>query len=326
MAPPAPPPDAIPLDTVRRTFTALTGEHADDVAALPPGYGHLSWQVATGTGRYLIKTAIRNAGVTALFRQVTAQQAAATGGVSTPLVVAASATGGPLKRPCYVQTWIDGIDAATALQQTPVDAAALGSAFGRTVAGLHRIRGPRVADDCAATTSYPTWRHACTARLDRMIRSNREAAVLSEEILRPVADRLTAMIGALPDDIGPRLIHRDLYLPNVLLTGPVGDTPQVALLDWESAAFGDPVWDFVKLTMWVFDRHPLLHLPFLEGYTATAPLPGDFERRLLTYQGIEYLAAFPYFGRRWPDAAMLEGFRKLLAAWMDSAGLDGARP
>ncbi|MGH3980400.1 MAG: phosphotransferase, partial [Pseudonocardiaceae bacterium] len=111
--------------------------------------------------------------------------------------------------------------------------------------------------------------------------------------------------------------------PNLIDRGP---RLPVALVDFESAAFYDPVWDFVKLHMWVFDIHPHLRRPFLAGYTAETPLPADFAERLVVYQGIEYLAGFPYFGRTWPDAAMLESFRRLLGCWMDSAGLRGARP
>jgi hypothetical protein len=91
-----------------------------------------------------------------------------------------------------------------------------------------------------------------------------------------------------------------------------------ALLDWESAAFYDPVWDWVKLGMWVFGRHPELRAPFHQGYTAVTDLPDGFADRLTVYQGIEYLAAFPYFGAagRWPDAEMLNSFRGLLIEWM----------
>lgn len=157
-----------------------------------------------------------------------------------------------------------------------------------------------------------------------MVTATEKAQALPAAVLYTVADRLTALIDRLTGGITPRLSHRDLYLPNTLLLD--GDPAPAALLDWESAAFYDPVWDFVKLGMWVFDRHPQLRSPFLNGYTDTTELPDGFDERLTVYQGIEYLAAFPYFGAAWPDEAMLDGFRTLLAGWMDRHNLPGQRP
>ncbi|WP_413100145.1 phosphotransferase family protein [Streptomyces sp. Inha503] len=317
--------DHPPIELARVAFTQLTGEHAERIAPLSRGWGHLSWTIRSASGRYLIKTGIRRPHQSDLYRQVAAQQLAAAGGVITPLVVAVGDGVGPLQRPCYVQTWIDGTDGATALNRLDTEGTTrFGRALGHVAAALHRIPGPRFAEDCAGTVTYPSWQAACTARIQRLVTATEKTEALPAPILYAVADRLTTLVDSLDGNITPRLTHRDAYLPNTLL---LNDDPDVAaLLDWEAAAFYDPVWDFVKLGMWVFDKHPQLRDPFLAGYTSRAALPDGFEERLTVYQGIEYLAAFPYFGAAWPDEAMLDGFRQLLVGWMDRHHLTGARP
>ncbi|WP_327074481.1 aminoglycoside phosphotransferase family protein [Kitasatospora purpeofusca] len=313
-----------PTELARVEFTALTGERVERIAPISQGWGHLSWTVRTTSGRYLIKTGIRRPQQADLYRQVAAQQIAAGSGVATPIVVAVGTPDGPLQRPCYVQTWIEGADAASVLPRLgPQENDRYASALGRQVAAVHRIPGPRFAEDCAATTTYPTWQAACLSRIGRLAASIEEKAVLPPAVLYAVADRLKTLTDQLGNGIVPRLTHRDLYLPNTLITGePAG----AALLDWEAAAFYDPVWDFVKLGMWVFEPHPALRAPFMAGYTEFEPLPDGFHERLTLYQGIEYLAAFPYFGSAWPDERMLASFRTLLSGWMDAHGLVGARP
>ncbi|MGP4030315.1 phosphotransferase family protein [Actinomadura sp. 3N407] len=322
--------DHPPIELARIAFTQLTGETVDRIAPLSGGWGHLSWLVRTASGRYLIKTGVRRPHQADLFRQVAAQQLAAAGDVTTPLVVAVGDGNGPLQRPCYVQTWIEGTDGATALARMHTDQATrFGHGLGETLAALHRIKGPRFAEDCAGTVTYPTWKAACTTRLQRLITATEQAQALPAAVLYPVADRLTALINDLDTAITPRLTHRDVYLPNTVMPAHLphqGAPGAVALLDWEAAAFYDPVWDFVKLGMWVFDRHPQLRAPFHQGYTACSALPDGHDERLTVYQGIEYLAAFPYFGAAWPDSTMLDGFRGLLAGWMDRHGLAGALP
>ncbi|MCZ4125426.1 phosphotransferase family protein [Streptomyces sp. H39-S7] len=314
-----------PVELARVAFTQLTGEEVARIAPISTGWGHLSWKVATTSGVYLIKTGIRRPEQSDLFRQAAAQQMAAAAGVLTPQVVAIGEAGGPLQRPCYVQTWIPGTDGAAALALLdPARTARFGYALGQAAAVLHTVRGPRFAEDAAGTVTYPTWQAACLARLDRLTTATAKVDVLPPDVLLTVSGHLTALIEQLGGDVVPCLTHRDLYLPNTL--APHGCPDTAGLLDWEAAAFYDPIWDFVKLGMWVFDRHPQLRIPFLDGYTATGALPDGFDDRLTIYQGIEYLAAFPYFGAAWPDPVMLNGFRTLLGSWMDRHGLQGSRP
>ncbi|MGW2601220.1 phosphotransferase family protein [Streptomyces klenkii] len=312
-----------PIELARIAFSQLTDEPVLRIARLRKGWGHMSWTVRAPSGRYLIKTGIRRPHLADLYRQVAAQQHAAIH-LATPQVIAISDHGGALQRPAYIQSWLEGKDGEVTLPRLSTDGVhRFGRALGVTVAALHRIPGPRFAEDCAGTVTYPSWTAACQARLTRVVTANEKASVLPTDVLHAVTDRIAELIDHLPDDITPRLTHRDLYLPNTLqLTG----RQAVGLLDWESAAYYDPVWDHVKLGMWVFDKHPQLQAPFMDGYTADTPLPNGFDERLTTYQGIEYLAGFPYFGVAWPDQTMLDGFRTLLTGWMNQHHLPGGRP
>ncbi|WP_372404580.1 phosphotransferase family protein [Streptomyces luteireticuli] len=304
----------------RIAFTQLTGEQVHRLVRLQKGWGHISWTVRTHSGRYLLKTGLRRPALADLYRQVAAQQQAAAH-IPTPLVVAISDHGAALQRPCYVQTWLDGVDGEVLLPRLgPQGVQHFGRALGAAVAAMHQVPGPRFAEDCSGAVTYASWTDACHARLSRVTAANEKAAVLDTGVLSTVVDHLAERIGDLPRTITPRLTHRDLYLPNALqLAGANG---AVGLIDWESAAFYDPVWDFVKLGMWVFDRHPELRAPFMDGY---GPLPGAFDERLAVYQGIEYLAGFPYFGAAWPDATMLTGFRRLLNDWLATHCPTGTR-
>ncbi|MGK5546670.1 phosphotransferase family protein [Streptomyces sp. URMC 127] len=313
-----------PIELARIAFSQLTDEPVLRIARLRKGWGHMSWTVRAPSGRYLIKTGIRRPHLADLYRQVAAQQHAAVR-LATPQVIAISDHGGALQRPAYIQSWLDGRDGEVTLPRLSHEGVhRFGHDLGAAVAALHRIPGPRFAEDCAGTVTYATWAAACHARLHRVLTANEKASVLPAPALHAVTDRIAELIDNLPDGIEPRLTHRDLYLPNTLQL--TGHQEPVGLLDWESAAYYDPVWDFVKLGMWVFDKHPQLRAPFMDGYTADSPLPEDFDERLTAYQGIEYLAGFPYFGAAWPDESMLDGFRTLLAGWMDRHHLAGDRP
>ncbi|WP_019632469.1 phosphotransferase family protein [Actinomadura atramentaria] len=326
MTPPArlgPPPQSAPentpqisIDAAATAFSDATGEDAQRIDALTVGFGHLAWKVASPSGHYLLKTGIRRVSPADMHRQITAQQLAAAGGVTVPQVVAAddAAERNALGRPYYVQTWLTGHDAAAVLPDDPAQRADLAERIGRAVAGMHTVTGPRFAEDAAGYRSYPSWTAACRSRLAKVVDDNRTASILDDRRLDAMAARLKTLIDGLPDGIRPALTHRDLYLPNLIDRGP---HQEVGIIDFEAAAFYDPLWDLVKPGMWIFERHPDLQAPFLEGYQAVRRLPDDTVARLSLYRGIEYLAGVPYFGRRWPDPAMLAAFQARIDAWPD---------
>jgi hypothetical protein len=77
----------------------------------------------------------------------------------------------------------------------------------------------------------------------------------------------------------------------------------------------DPVYDFVKLHMWVFEPFPDAAAPFWSGYTAVCGHPERFEERLRVCMGLELLAGFPYW-KRHGQLNLLEDYRVRLNRWL----------
>jgi aminoglycoside phosphotransferase (APT) family kinase protein len=77
---------------------------------------------------------------------------------------------------------------------------------------------------------------------------------------------LEQLAPAVQTPIEPRFLHGDPQGTNVMVGG--AEVRYLAVLDWGSAKWGDPAWDFVNI--------PFSAVPFmLEGYRELAPLAGD---------------------------------------------------
>lgn len=279
-------------------------------------YGHECWRIETSTAKkYLLKIPVRRASLYDFNNEIRAQQLLAQGGIPIPSLVAVCPLPNDLDTAFFLQIWLPGEDGASALPGfSTTEAQAFAWSFGQIVARMHSITGAAFSEDVLVERSYESWEDLCEARLTRLLTSNRRIAQLPQTVLDVIEERSRNLLAALPPDIEPRFTHRDLYLPNTL----VRQNRFCALLDFEAARFYDPLWDFVKLDAWVFQAHPQLRKHFLEGYTSEFPWRADAAERIFLYQAIEYLAAFPYFGERFPNLAMLKSFHSLIAAWMAS--------
>jgi Ser/Thr protein kinase RdoA (MazF antagonist) len=74
----------------------------------------------------------------------------------------------------------------------------------------------------------------------------------------------------------PCLLHGDLGNHNVFTDG----TAITALIDWEDALSGDPMFD---VAFWATFHPERRHLAFLEGYQSVRALPADFGLRFWVY-------------------------------------------
>ena len=159
-------------------------------------------------------------------------------------------------------------------------------ALGRYVARLHGIhtRGfgffdvrPLIqgeAPDQVCGLS-PTWRTYILRRLEAHV-----AACVRIGAVHPFdAGRIfTAFLASdhLLDDMGPVLLHGDLGSHNVFTDG----RDVTAVIDWEDALSGDPVFD---IAFWATFHPDRRHAAFLDGYRAVRALPADFEWRFWLY-------------------------------------------
>lgn len=102
------------------------------------------------------------------------------------------------------------------------------------LAAVHRIPGPHVGR-LAGAPRYRTWRAYLHDRLHTYTDKAPDLAHAAAAIHR---DLNTTDL-----DIEPRLLHHDLHAGHLL------HTPEGLLLDWELAAYGDPLSDLARLAV-----------------------------------------------------------------------------
>ena len=219
-------------------------------------------------------------------------------------------------RPMLIQEFIAGEDGEEALPDLSVETRErFFLDWGTVIGKLHSVP----AECFSNSISQPercrvSWIELVDERLARLIPANIDADVVPEADLHAVETNIRNAASSFGHDIAPALVHCDLYPPNTL----VQDDRFRALLDFEHAKFMDPVYDFVKLHMWVFEPHPDAAAPFWSGYTAVCARQEHFEERLRLCIGLELLAGFPYWKRR-GEQALIEDYRARLDRWLASA-------
>lgn len=155
--------------------------------------------------------------------------------------------------------------------------------LGRLAAVFHGVEtegfglfdvGP-VADGAPARGLLKTWREYVLLNLDEHVEACLEIGALGREEAARISLAFDASAGLL-EGAPSRLLHGDLGAHNVLADGE----RVTAVIDWEDALAGDPVFD---IAYWgTFVRDPMRE-HFLEGYARAGALPHDFERRYWLY-------------------------------------------
>ncbi|MFD0188093.1 phosphotransferase family protein, partial [Streptomyces bacillaris] len=129
-----------------------------------------------------------------------------------------------------------GWPAQTAVHAEPVPAGQLLHELAGPLAAVHRITGPHTGR-LAGARQYRTWHRYLHGRLDTYTTAAPDLA--------PAAAALRRQLDTTDLDIEPRLLHHDLQPGH--LVRPAADG--VLLLDWELAAFGDPLSDLARLAV-----------------------------------------------------------------------------
>lgn len=152
---------------------------------------------------------------------------------------------------------------------------------GRSMAQWHRIEasGAGLLDPAALSESIegvlPDWEEYLMLHLDEHVRTCMEAGAVSpaegSEIIA-LFERHSARLSDSPR----RLLHGDPGHHNVF----VHEHRVSAVIDWEDALAGDPIFDVAYWGTFVRDY---LREPFLRGYREVEPLPKDFELRYWLY-------------------------------------------
>lgn len=224
----------------------------------------------------------------------TASRAASTAGIPTPAVLHVDLTRSHVPFDLELLAIAEG---------EPLAPDAAGDAarrdLGRTLAGLHRVTGEGwgLLDPTSDTPRglHASWTEYVHVNLDAHLSGCAADGSLASSEIDAVAAAFREAAPALRD--APRaLCHGDLGAPNVLTNaGTI-----TALLDWEDALIGDPIFD---LAGWgTFIGHHERRGTLLAGYAERAPLPDDFEVRYWIY-AVRILLAKTVHRRRFGYAA-----------------------
>jgi aminoglycoside phosphotransferase (APT) family kinase protein len=149
------------------------------------------------------------------------------------------------------QTLLDGVPAREGLNAY---ARSRWSAFfeqlGRIARTIHNIRGPEFGR--IAGPHHATWSGAVLTLLEDTVRDLEDADLPATDVHGVLA--IAARHAAILDEVTePRLLHGDLWVPNLLLT-PGAPEPTIAgFLDHDRALFGDPAADWV---IFMAERRP----------------------------------------------------------------------
>ena len=156
--------------------------------------------------------------------------------------------------------------------------------LGRLAAALHAVETegfglldarPIAEGESRGRGLLKSWRDYILLNLEGHVRACREIGALSGGEAAKI-ERAFGSAAGLFNAAPSRLLHGDLGGPTVLSDGE----SVTALIDWEDALCGDPIFD---VAYWgTFVRDPM-RAPFLEGYRAACELPADFERRYWLY-------------------------------------------
>ncbi len=280
------------------------------------GHGHQSFIVQTRSGGpVLLKIALRREQAATLRSLCHTLELAARYGVAAPrLLYFSEGTDAFSGRPWLVQEFLDGIDGEDALVgMPPLQAAAFFRDFGRAVARLHSIDVGYFSEDFASAPREDSWRSIIESRLARLANRHVEAGLLSRQSIEAARAMILSAADMVTSDVRPAVVHRDLYLANTLVSA--GHFR--CLLDFEHARSADPLCDFVKLKMWVFDRIPGSNAEFCAGYGVNPLLTNDGRARHHVWLGLELLAGLPYW-RQTRQSAMLADYEARFSRWLSS--------
>lgn len=211
--------------------------------------------------------------------EAAALQLLAAHGIPAPRLLAVALEDSP--------AWI----AQTAVHPEPVAAERLVDELAEPLAAVHRIRGP-YAGRLAGARRHPTWAAYLHDRLD--------AYATAAPTLISTATALHDRLDALVLGIEPRLLHHDLQ-PGHLVRQQDGSH---LLLDWELAAFGDPISDLARLAvrLQLADPTAVLALSDHRDLQAAQRLDVYWHIHLLANEALTTAPASPHSAETDPDS------------------------
>jgi aminoglycoside phosphotransferase (APT) family kinase protein len=277
--------------------TACPGLHVDALRPLNAGYTSKQWVADTDEGPLLVKVPQRNRDPEHLRRLVVSTRVAAEHGIPVvrfrALVTQCPALGGPV----LIQEFQEGAPAEDGWE-TLEDRArlALCEDLGTVVGRLHSTEGPRFGD-VLGVEKVASLEESVESEVEVLLGQAEADLVGDGSSLRAAISKAVSRLDHSAST--PALTHSDLWLPNILLrNGRIS-----CVLDFEHAMYADRFRDFGKLDEHVFDAFAPGRTAFLESYSATCPLPDDWEQRVDLAHLLHSLTMYVYFLRWTPKWA-----------------------
>ncbi|MEV6077622.1 phosphotransferase [Streptomyces sp. NPDC052069] len=211
---------------------------------------------------------------------------AAARAVPVTAVVAADPQGHATGRPTLLYRFVDGTPLSQVLADGPASGEArdLGRAVGVVLARIGRVRLPRpgvfgdsslvpAPDGEAPLGDLPGFVDRCldTAAADGPL-SGTDSAVL-----RALARQGPSVLAALEGERS--LVHGDFNPKNVLVQRRAGQWEVAAVLDWELAFSGSPLFDVGNMLRFAHEYPPAFAMGFVDGFRGgNGRLPADWPR------------------------------------------------
>ncbi|MFE6222591.1 phosphotransferase [Streptomyces sp. NPDC057854] len=315
------PPDLLdPATHTWLTRHALPGARLHAVDPLPGGFTNdmalltAATTGARGTERYVLRRHRPHGGRVprnscAVEAAVLARAAARA--VPVTAVVAADPHGRATGRPTLLYRYVDGLPLSHVLADDPApgDARALGQAVGEVLAriGWITLRGPGGFGDPSLEPD-PAAPHPLgdlPGFVDHCLATAHPDGPLSAadaDVLRALAREGRRVLAAVAGERG--LVHCDFNPKNVLVARRAGRWEVAAVLDWELAFSGSPLFDVGNMLRFAHEYPPAFATGFVEGFRAGhGRLPADWpliSRTLDLFALADILTAPPdpaYFAR-----------------------------
>jgi len=200
---------------------------------------------------------------------------AAQHGVPTPTVLLSDQA----PKEFLLLEFLEGQDAQQAIDKgaNPND---IFRAIAETLAKLHRV-----------PTEGANWPDSIRTRFQSKMPAME--TILGKEMAAHYLAHFTEAATALeeePDE--PKLIHRDVYLSNFMVTRP---EPGAAIIDFGMACGGRPLYDLAKFYILDLYRYPEARDAFLGGYFSASTRPPAFSGLMRLYLYVELSGMIRFF-------------------------------
>jgi len=258
---------------------------------MPKGFSSESWRVTTTIGDLVVKVRRRSTDMAKLRGQAEAARLARLAGLPTAEVLHVGIAAALGDRPVVIFRFIPGIDAEEALPglEQP-QRISFFSDLGDMIGRLHGIGLPHFTERIGSPgAAVSDWYTVVQRTTERAAAWNRERGMLTLPEIAAFYDRLLRDTATISAVVKPALTHRDLYLANVL----IADGHLTAIIDFELAKGYDPLLDFVKLGMFVFERWPDGIEPFMAAYRSRVGHIVSAEERVSVCFALEQFVMLP---------------------------------